>query len=237
MPSPVNSDIPPSSASVVILSAPDTQDNPQDPFHTPPVQASLHSSDVNAVPHSAGSHVLDDPFDISEVSDEMKKFSEEPPVKKLKLGFDEDFPPVNDDVSFRDIPMDKNSVPEENAVDEYDLFREIEGFPGYEIAEGSNVNRSSVEVGEVSDLRDGPVLNLFPDSIRRRSRLENGVASGLQEGIKSFTVFDVLRALTKNSDKVEDDGLTLLETVKRAGIKFPRPSWWKDERKSELFQL
>jgi len=246
-----------------MLSAPDTQDNPQEAFHTPPEQPSLHSSDVNAVPPSAGSHVLDDPSDDSEFLDEIKWFSEKLPVKKMKLGFGEDFPhsagsqvfldssemelldadidnfglecsevlpvkklklgfeedsvPVNDDDSFRDIPMDKNSVPEENAVNDYDDFcREIERFlrqgsGNVNLVNGHNHNRSSVEVGEVADLHCGSVLDLVPDSIR--SRLEKVVASGLYEGIESFAIFEVLKALKKK--------LTLLETAKHSGFAFP----------------
>ncbi|RHN45146.1 hypothetical protein MtrunA17_Chr7g0227171 [Medicago truncatula] len=109
--------------------------------------------------------------------------------------------------------MDKNSVPEKNAVNDVDLFRETERSSSYEIGEGSrnvnlveghNHNRSSGEGGEVSE---------------------------------SLNVFDVLRYLANTANKVEDDGLTLLESLKRAGIKFPRPSWWSDDMKSELFNF
>ncbi|RHN45145.1 hypothetical protein MtrunA17_Chr7g0227161 [Medicago truncatula] len=213
MSSQVNSDIPPSSTPVVMLSAPDTQDNPQEAFHTPPEQASLHSSDVNVVRHSAGSQVLDDPSDHSVFLDEIRKFHDD-----FQLGFGEDFLPVNDDDSCKDIPMDKNSVPEKNAVndDDFLLFcREIDRFSSYQVGEGSGYvngdNRSSVEVGEVSDLRQGPVLDLLPDSIR--SRLEKVVAGVSHERIKRFTMFEVLKALKKK--------LTLLETAKRSGFAFP----------------
>lgn len=181
-----------------MLSAPDTQDV----FHTPPEQASLHSSDVNVVRHSAGSQVLDDPSDHSVFLDEIKNFHDD-----FQLGFGEDFLPVNNDNSCKDIPMDKNSVPEENAVND------VERSSSYEIGErsgnvnlveGHNHNRSSAEDGEVSE---------------------------------SLNVFDVLRYLANTANKVEDDGLTLLESLKRAGIKFPRPSCWSDDMKSELFNF
>ncbi|XP_039683389.1 uncharacterized protein [Medicago truncatula] len=162
----------------------------------------------NVVRHSAGSQVLDDPSDHSVFLDEIKNFHDD-----FQLGFGEDFLPVNDDHSCKDIPMDKNSVPEKNAVNDVDLFRETERSSSYEIGEGSrnvnlveghNHNRSSGEGGEVSE---------------------------------SLNVFDVLRYLANTANKVEDDGLTLLESLKRAGIKFPRPSWWSDDMKSELFNF
>lgn len=201
-----------------MLSAPDTQDNPQAVFHTPPDQASLHSSDVNAVPHSAGSHVLNDPSDISELlDDEIKKFSEE--CGKFKLGFGEDFLSVNDDDSCKDIPMDKNSVPDENAVNDDDFCREIERFSR------ETERFSSYEIGE------GSVnVNLVEGNNHNRSSGQGGEVS------ESYTVFDVLKYLANTADK-KDDGLTLLESLKRAGVKFPRPSWWSDDMKSELFNF
>ena len=69
-----------------MLSAPDTQDNPQDVFHTPAEEASLHSSDVDvplcAVNQAdAGSQVFVDSVDSSEFVDCRKDsdlgFSEE----------------------------------------------------------------------------------------------------------------------------------------------------------------
>ena len=100
MPSQANSDIPASSASVVMLSAPDIQDNPQDVFHTPPEEASLHYSDVDvplcAVNQAdAGSQVFVDSVDSLEFVDCRKDsdlgFSEENPRGVVRnLGTNDD---------------------------------------------------------------------------------------------------------------------------------------------------
>ncbi|RHN78816.1 hypothetical protein MtrunA17_Chr1g0170051 [Medicago truncatula] len=287
MPSQANSDIPASSASVVMLSAPDTQDNPQDVFHTPPEEASLHSSDVDvplcAVNQAdAGSQVFVDSVDSSGFVDCRKDsdlgFSEEDqlkdeidagfvpenlrgvvsvefrvlerdisdlgesPAKKLKLGFQEDSLPrenvvggeqVNADAdSCREIPMDENSVPEENV--------ETQVAPNAGDVNLNEGNNSICEVGEEgSGMHEDPLLRVLPDSIRSLSEKEtaSGLESGRVEEKKKYNVFDVLKFLAETSDKKEDDGLTLLETLKRSGVNLPRPSWWPEDMKSQLFNF
>jgi hypothetical protein len=56
---------------------------------------------------------------------------------------------------------------------------------------------------------------------------------------KKFLVFDVLRMLAENANKVEDENKnpTLLEIAKSSGITFPRPSWRPKEWKSEIFNF
>jgi len=274
-----------------MLSAPDTQDNPQDVFHTPPEEASLHSADVDvplcAVNQAdAGSQVFVDSIDSSEFVDCRKDsdlgFSEEDgqlkdeidagfvpensrgvvseefrvlkreisdldefPAKKLKLGFEEDsllpenvvsgeqvnVDAVNDDDSCREIPMDENSVPEENV--------ETQVAQNAGDVNLNERNSSSCEVGEGSGMHEDPLLRVLPGSIRGLSEKEtaSGLESGRVEEKKKFSVFDVLKVLADTADKKEDDGLTLLETAKRSGVIFPRPSWWPEDMKSQLFNF
>lgn len=91
---------------------------------------------------------------------------------------------------------------------------------------------------EISRMRKGPVLDLMPDSIHSsfEKPTANERGSGEDKEKETVTVFDVLKFLAETAVK-EDDGLTLLETIKRAGVIFPRPSWWPDDMKSELFNL
>jgi len=304
-----------------MLSAPDTHDV----FHTPPEEASLHSSDVDVPPCAvnqadAGSQIFVDSVDSPEfvdcrkdsdlgfsqedgqlkdeidagfvlensrgvVSEEFRVLERdisdlgESPAKKLKLGFEEDSLPqqndlggeqvnvdaVNDDDSCREIPMDENSVPEENVetqiapnagdvnlnegnnssceVGEGSGMHEEENAETQVVQDGGNVNlvegnRSSAEVGEDSEMREEPLLHMLPDSIRSLSEKETASGSESQrvEEKKKFSVFDVLKFLAETADK-KDDGLTVLETAKRSGVIFPRPSWWPEDMKSQLFNF
>ena len=239
MPSQVNSDIPPSSASVVMLSAPDTQDNPQEAFHTPPEQPSLHSSDVNAIPPSAGSQELNDPSRISELLDEIKRFSEELQVKRLKLGFEEDFPQSAGSQVF----VDSSEMELLDAAIDNSAVECSEVLPVKKLKLGFGEDFLSVKVDDSCidipmDKNSVPKENVVQKAGGNKSIYEIGEGSGkVGEVSESLTVFDVLKYLASTANKVEDDGLTLLETLKRAGVKFPRPSWWSDDMKSELFNF
>lgn len=135
------------------------------------------------------------------------------PTKKLKLGFD----PLNVETQ----QVVQNDAEDVNMVD-------VEG----------NESSQEEEIMEISRMRKGPVLDLMPDSIHSsfEKPTANERGSGEDKEKETVTVFDVLKFLAETAVK-EDDGLTLLETIKRAGVIFPRPSWWPDDMKSELFNL
>ena len=115
---------------------------------------------------------------------------------------------------------DFDKAPVKLGLDEFRNFEnEISCF--FEENDAADVNMVDVEGNKSS-------LDLMPDSIR--SSFEKDKEK------ETVTVFDVLKFLAETAVK-EDDGLTLLETIKRAGVIFPRPSWWPDDMKSELFNL
>ncbi|XP_058734338.1 uncharacterized protein LOC131606071 [Vicia villosa] len=221
--------IPVSSAPIVVLSPPDTN---QDVFHTPPEDESLlPSSDVD-VPHSTinqtvdiddESRVIVDLAGVSQlgfpensrcVDDEFRVLKRDinitelaqVPAKKLKLGFD----------SLRNSKEKKleNVVECEqvkvDSVNDEDLCRETPVLE--ENAETQPVQIQNAEVVEGSGMREDPVL---------RHELESDKDKGKQK----FSVFDVLKILSDNSKEDEEEdggGLTLLEAAKLAGITFPR---------------
>lgn len=123
-------------------------------------------------------------------------------------------------------------------------MREEENVETQVVQDGWNVNlvegnRSSSEVGEGSEMREEPLQRMLPDSICCISEKEtaSGLESGRVEEKKKFSVFDVLKFLAETADVKEDDGLTVLETAKRSGVIFPRPSWWPEDMKSQLFNF
>lgn len=321
MPSQFEPEIPISSAPIVFLSPPDTQDGNQDVFHTPPEEYSLPSSDVDApycpvnqavdvdtcsqvfvdlagysdssefvdfgkdselgfldvrlkneieadfVPENSHGVEGDEHSDEFRVSERGISDLGESPVKKLKLGFDslgtslgaqqsqsvvddgminseeekvespcnvvgdEKVNAVSNDDFCREIPMDDNSVPEENVE-----TQAVQNAEDANLVEG---NRSNREIGEGSGSREDPVLRVLPNSIRclLEKATPNGLESKKVEEKNKFSVFDVLKILSESSVEEEDDGLTVLEAAKRSGITFPRPTWWPDHMKSELFNF
>lgn len=250
--------IPPvsSTSPVILLSAPDTQqhvDN-QDVSHTPPVDPPLPSSIVDVSQCEFNQAVIDVVDDVPQMfvhfpgfekdselgfvensrfleQDRLSEFPEihpdefsildraisdvdKAPTKKLKLGFD----PLNVETQ----QVVQNDAEDVNMVD-------VEG----------NESSQEEEIMEISRMRKGPVLDLMPDSIHssfEKATAANERGSGEDKEKETVTVFDVLKFLAETAVK-EDDGLTLLETIKRAGVIFPRPSWWPDDMKSELFNL
>lgn len=168
------------------------------------------------------------------------------PTKKLKLGFD----PLNveqDSDELRNFDNEISCFREENLKFGFDsLEKNVETQQAVQNdAEDVNMvdvegNKSSQEeeIMEISRMRKGPVLDLMPDSIHSsfEKPTANERGSGEDKEKETVTVFDVLKFLAETAVK-EDDGLTLLETIKRAGVIFPRPSWWPDDMKSELFNL
>ncbi|CAK8562677.1 unnamed protein product [Lathyrus sativus] len=140
---------------------------------------------------------------------------------------------VNNDDFCREIPMDDNSVPEENVE-----TQAVQNAEDVNLVEG---NRASGEIGEGSGTCEDTVLRVLPNSIRclleKSTATANGLESKKVEEKNNFSVFGVLKILSENGVEEEDDGLTVLEAAKRSGITFPRPIWWPDHMKSELFNF
>ncbi|CAI8609526.1 unnamed protein product [Vicia faba] len=137
---------------------------------------------------------------------------------------------VNNDDFCREIPMDDNSVPEENVE-----TRVIQNAGDVNLVEGNT------EIREDSGIREDPVLCVLPNSIRclleKSTATANGVETEKVEEKKKFSVFDVLKILSENTVEEDDDGLSMLEAAKRSGITFPRPTWWPDHMKSKIFNF
>ncbi|CAL5199732.1 unnamed protein product [Lathyrus oleraceus] len=237
--------IPLSSAPILILSPPDTN---QDVFHTPPENPLLPSSDID-VPHSTGNQSVDVDaeaqlfVDLAGVSPENSRFvggdglaeihygefrvlereiSElgQAPVKKLKLGFDS--LGNSNAVECEHVKVD--------SVNNEDLCQEAPVVE-HSVLETQAVQFQNAEaVVEGSGMREDPVLQM----------LQKELESGKDKGKQKFSVFDVLKVLSDNSKEDEDedgDGLTVLEAAKLAGITFPRPSWWPDHYVSKIFNF
>jgi hypothetical protein len=285
-----------------MLSPPDTQDGPQDVFHTPPEESLLPSSDVDvppctvnqAVDLDAGSQVFVALAGFSDSSEfvDFGKDSElgfshdahlkkeivadsvtenrsnefrvlekgvsdlgQSQMKKLKLGFDTlgscsgvqsqkvdegkvenacKFGEQVKDDSGREIQMNVNSVTDEdvemqNSVPEENVEAEVVQNAGdVNLIMGKNINNV---VGEGSGMGED-----------LKEATANGSGSGMvrrDEREKKLLVFEVLRMLADHAKEKEKESecLTLLETARRAGITFPRPSHWPPNRKSDIFKF
>ena len=248
--------IPPASSipPVILLSAPDTQhvDN-QDVCHTPPEDPLLPSSVIDCEFNQA----------VIDIDDDSQMFVHFPELEKdSELGFVEnsrfleqdrlsEFPEIYpDEYSFLDRAIsDSDKAPMKklksgfhplNVEQDSDELRNFENgiscFDEENDAEDVNMV-DDVEENKISRMRTGPVLDLTPDSIRPsfEEATTNERGSGEDKETQTYTVFDVLKALAKTTPVKEDDGLTMLETAKLSGVVFPRPSWWPDDMKSELF--
>jgi hypothetical protein len=119
------------------------------------------------------------------------------------------------------------------------------------IADHGPADKDSDEIrlseSETSDLGQPPQKKM--KSLEMNGNVVSGVDAINNDGCgeiprrteqeKKFLVFDVLRMLAENANKVEDENKnpTLLEIAKSSGITFPRPSWRPKEWKSEIFNF
>lgn len=232
---------------IIPLSAPDTHhlDN-QDVFHTPREDPPLSSSVIDVSQCEFNQAVID----VDDVSQDSE------------FGFVEKSRSLEEDLlsEFPEIHPDEFSALD-RAISDFDKAPMKLGFDPMNVEQNSDKLR--IFENEISSFHDEFGFDSLEENVETQQQVVQNDAEDVNmvdvEGNKSIgssanergsgeedkdkdkeketlTVFDVLKFLAKTSVK-EDDGLTLLETLKRAGIKFPRPSWWPDDMESELFKF
>lgn len=240
---------------IIPLYAPDTQhvDN-QDVFHTPPEDPPLPSSVIDLSQCEFNQAVID----VDDVSQDSE-FGFVEKSRSLEEDLLSEFPEIHPDEfsaldrlisDFDKAPMKLGFDPMnvEQDSDKLRIFeKEISSFHdefGFDSLEENVETQQQVVQNDAEDVNmvDVEGNKSIGSSFEKATANERGSGEDKdkdkekEKEKETLTVFDVLKFLAKTSVK-EDDGLTLLETLKRAGIKFPRPSWWPDDMKSELFNF